>query len=300
MKILVTGGSGMVGRSLQKILPDAIYVSSQKYNLTMKSDIMSMIYYHRPDVVVHLAAKVGGIMDNINRPAEYFTDNIMMNTMLIDECRKAEIPRFIGILSTCMYPDVVDKYPMTEDQIHLGPPTKTNYSYGYAKRAMGVQIDSYNEQYDTKYQYLIPCNLFGEFDKFGENSHFVAALLKKIINAKRNNLDKITLFGTGNPLRQFMYSDDLSFVIKKCIDDEIYDNMNVGTDRVLTIDEMTRIAMKICDAEHIKIEYDESYPDGQYRKDVSIEKLQSKIPDFKPTSFEDGLSLTYQLIKDKI
>lgn len=299
-KIIVTGGSGMIGNSLKKILPNAIYLSSKDYDLTSKSEIKSMITLEKPDIVIHGAAKVGGIIDNIKKPGEYYTENILMNTLLIDECYKNNINRFIGILSTCMYPDVVDEYPMTEEQIHIGPPTQTNFSYGYAKRAMGVQIEAYNKQYGTKYQYLIPCNLFGEFDKYGENSHFVAALLKKIIIAKRNNDDKIILYGTGRPLRQFLYSDDLTFVIKKCIDNDIYDNMNVGTDRVLSIDEMTKIALKVCDAEHIKIEYDNSYPDGQYRKDVSIQKLKNKIPDFIPTTFEDGLTLTYNVIQHKI
>lgn len=290
----------MVGKSLQKILPDAIYPTSSNYDLTKKEDITRMLYRYEPDVVIHLAAKVGGIMDNIHKPAEYFTDNILMNTLLIDECRKHGVDRFIGILSTCIYPDVVETYPMGEEMLHEGPPTETNFSYGYAKRAMAVQIEATNKQYDTKYQYLTPCNLYGEFDKYGENSHFVAALLKKIILAKRNGEDRINLFGTGKPLRQFMLADDLAWVIKKVIDNDIYESMNVATDDILSIDEMARIALIACEAENLEIVYNDKYPDGQYRKDVYVGKLKAFIPDFQPTMFYKGVRDTYLKIKDKI
>ena len=116
----------------------------------------------------------------------------MMNTLLVDYAYKFKVSRFIGILSTCIYPDKTDLYPMTEDALHIGPPTPTNFSYGYAKRCLAVHIDACNKQYGTKYQYLTPCNLYGEHDKFGENSHFVAALIKKIHEAKVAGEDKIT------------------------------------------------------------------------------------------------------------
>jgi GDP-L-fucose synthase len=211
------------------------------------------------------------------------------------------VKRFIGVLSTCIYPDVVESYPILENMIHLGPPTKTNFSYGYAKRALAVQIDAYNQQYGTQYQYLIPCNLYGEYDKYGDNSHFIAALIKKIHNAKKNNENKITLFGDGSPLRQFMHSDDLAYVIKYCLDNSIHDNMNVAIDENLSISEMAQIALNTCGTEHIKIEYDITKPNGQHRKDVSSKILKSKIPSFKPINLQDGIKKTYNyLIKNNI
>jgi GDP-L-fucose synthase len=301
MKILVTGGSGMVGRSLRSYLPDAVYVSSQDYNLLSEDGISRMFYDIRPNAVIHLAAKVGGIIDNISKPAEYFDDNIMMNTLMLKYSKAYEVKRFIGILSTCIYPDVVDTYPMTENMLHLGPPTKTNFSYGIAKRALAVQIDAYNQQYGTQYQYLTPCNLYGEYDKYGDNSHFIAALIKKIHSAKVNNEDKITLFGDGSPLRQFMHSDDLAYVIRYCLYNNIYDNMNVATDKNLSISEMAQIALKVCGAEHIKIEYDTTKPNGQYRKDVSVDLLKEKLPLFNPINLHDGIKRTYDyLIKNKV
>ena len=180
----------MVGRSLKQYIPNAIYLSSKDYNLTSEYDIIRMFETLKPNVVIHLAAKVGGIMDNITKPAEYFDDNVLMNTLLLKYSLKYNVNRFIGILSTCVYPNEVKNYPMVESDLHLGPPTKTNFSYGYAKRSLAVQIDAYNQQYGTKYQYLIPCNLYGEHDKYGDNSHFIAALIKKIHknkNGKKNN-----------------------------------------------------------------------------------------------------------------
>lgn len=297
-KILVTGGSGMVGKSLQKIMPDAIYLSSKDGDLTCGENIYSIIEKKQPDAIIHLAAKVGGIIDNINKPAEYFTDNVLMNTVLMDVAQKHGVERFISILSTCIYPDICESYPMFETDLHKGPPTPTNFSYGYAKRCLAVQTDAYNSQYGTKYQYLIPCNLYGEHDKYGDNSHFIAALIKKIHVAKKNGDDKIVLFGTGTPLRQFMHSDDLANVIYHCLENDIYDNMNVATEENLSIKQMAEIALRACDAEGLTIQFDDTYPDGQFRKDVSIEKLKNSIPDFKAIELEQGIKTTYQLLLD--
>ncbi len=297
-KIIVTGGSGMVGKSLQKILPEATYLSSKDFDLTTREGVQYMMYKHEPDVIIHLAARVGGIMDNIKYPANYFYDNISMNTLLIDNAYKSGVKRFIGILSTCVYPDVSERYPMTEDMLHVGPPTETNFSYGYAKRCMAVQIDAYNKQYKTNFQYLIPCNLYGEFDKYGENSHFISALIKKIHLAKINNKSDIVLLGTGNPLRQFMHSDDLAKVIKYCIEHEVYDNFNISIDENLSIKEMATIAIDACGAKHLKINFDSNFSDGQFRKDVSNKKLKSILPDFKPIDLHSGIKQTYKHLLD--
>lgn len=297
-KIVVTGGSGMVGNSLKLILPEAAYLSSKDYDLTSEKGVVQMYQDLKPSVVIHLAAKVGGIIDNIDKPYTYFTDNVLMNSLLIEHARKSDVKRFIGVLSTCIYPDVVENYPMKEDKLHDGSPTPTNFSYGYAKRCMAVQIDACNNQYGTNYQYLTPCNLYGHFDNYeNENKmHFVSALIKKIHLAKINGNDKITLFGTGNPLRQFMHSDDFANVIKKCIDDNIYENFNVATEENISINEIAKIALRACEATHLKIEYDSSKPDGQFRKDVNVDLLKKIIPDFKPIDLYSGIKNTYDYI----
>lgn len=299
-KILVTGGSGMVGRSLKDIIPGATYLSSKDCDLTNPIEVDLLISTHKPDVIIHLAAKVGGIIDNINKPAEYFDDNVIMNTILLKTAHKYSVKRFIGILSTCIYPDKIDEYPMTEEMLHMGPPTPTNFSYGYAKRCLAVQINAYNKQYGTKYQYLTPCNLYGEYDKWGENSHFVAALIKKIIIADRNGEEVVNLFGTGKPLRQFMHSKDLAKVIKYCLDNDIYDSFNVATTENLSIEAIANEALKAIKPKHVKgFTFDPNKPDGQYRKDVSNQKLLSIIPNFKFTPLLNGIKETHEKIKDK-
>jgi len=300
MKILVTGGSGMVGRSLQDIMPDAIYISSRDCDLTSFKEVDQLFNTHEPDVVIHLAAKVGGIMDNINNPADYFDENVLMNTNVLRASKLYNAKRFIGILSTCIYPDKVDTYPMKEDMLHEGPPTPTNFSYGYAKRCLAVQIDAYNKQHGTEYQYLTPCNLYGEYDKWGANSHFVAALIKKIIIADRKGQELVQLFGTGKPLRQFMYSNDLARVIKNCIDFDITQSFNVATKENLSINDISHIALEAIQPKYVKgFVYDSTNPDGQYRKDVSIKKMENILPGFEFTPLTEGIRNTYKKIKDK-
>lgn len=300
-KIVVTGGSGLVGKYLRKYIPNAIYLSSKDFDLTKELDVVNMFEKHKPNIIIHLAAKVGGILDNINKPAEYFTENVLMNTLLIENSRKYNVKRFIGILSTCIFPDVMKNYPMKETDLHFGPPTNTNFSYGYAKRSMAVQIDAYNKQYGTKYQYLIPCNLYGVGDKNHEsNSHFITALVKKIYEAKKNNENTITLFGDGTPLRQFMYAEDFAKVIHEILVKEIYDNLNVAGNENLSIKKMAEIALESCEANSLFILWDKTKPNGQYRKDVSIQKLKSLLPNFEPLSLSEGIKLVYKSYYDKI
>jgi len=300
-KVLVTGGSGLVGKYLNNYLPDSIFISSSDFDLSKESDVQKMFDIYRPDKVVHLAAKVGGILDNINKPAEYFTDNILINTLVLHYAYKFNVKKFIGVLSTCIYPDIMETYPMKESDLHLGPPTQTNFSYGYAKRSLAVQIDAYNRQYGTNYQYLIPCNLYGVGDKDHEsNSHFITALVKKIFEAKQNKQESITLFGDGTPLRQFMFADDFAKIIYEVIDRDISESFNVAGEENLSIKEMVEIALDSCDAKNLKLEWDVTKPNGQYRKDVSINKLKYLLPDFSPLKLSEGIKLVYNSYYDKV
>lgn len=291
MKVLITGGSGLVGKYLQKILPDAFYISTKDGDLTDIKFVRWMISSYTPDVVIHLAAKVGGIKDNIAKPVDYFEDNILMNTNILKVSHEYKVKHFIGVLSTCIYPDVVENYPMKEEDMFLGPPTPTNFSYGYAKRCLAVQIDAYNKQYGTKYNYLIPCNLYGEFDNFeNENKmHFITALLHKIRNAKDN---KIELLGTGKPLRQFMYAGDFANIIKLVIDNNITESFNVAPDFNYSIKEMAELAIKTINPE-LEINFSNPELDGQYRKDVDNNKMVKLLPNFKFTGLEEGILKTY-------
>ena len=293
MKVLITGGNGMVGKHLQEILPNASYIGSKDCDLTSWKEVEYMMFLHKPDHIIHLAAKVGGIQDNIAKPAEYFDDNILMNTHMLKASLQYKVKRFTGILSTCIYPDTVENYPMKEEDMFLGPPAISNFSYGYAKRCMAIQIDAYNEQYNTKYNYLIPCNLYSEYDNFNNESkmHFMTALLKKI----KSSTNTLNLLGTGKPLRQFMYAGDLARVIKEVIDKDITYSFNVATSENLSIDEMAKSSLKILNKD-LKIKYTKPELDGQDRKDVSNKKMLKYIPNFKFTNFEKGIKKVYAKI----
>ena len=292
-KILVTGGTSTVGKHLKEILPNAFYLSSKDCDLTDIKMVKWMISSYTPDIVIHLAAKVGGIQDNIAKPAEYFDDNIIMNTNILKVSHEYNVKRFIGILSTCIYPDKVNSYPMKEEVMFDGPPTPTNFSYGYAKRALAVQIKAYNKQYNTKYNYIIPCNLYSEYDNFNNKKkmHFITALLEKIKTSK----NELNLLGTGKPLRQFMYAGDLSRIIKEMIDKNIYENFNIAYPKNQSINELAKEALGSLNKNHY-IKYNNKELDGQYRKDVDITKMLSLFPDFKFTPYKEGIKKVYDKI----
>jgi len=295
--ILVTGGSGLVGKHLKDTLPNAIYISSNDYDLTDLQQVRDMISEYNPSGVIHLAARVGGLLDNMNYPVEYLEENVFMNTNVLKACHEFDVEKVIAILSTCVYPDKVDTYPMTEKDLFNGPPPPANFSYGFAKRCMAAHIDSYVKQYDKKWSYLIPCNLYGEHDKYGEhNSHFVSALIRKI---SESDGDKILLWGDGTPLRQFMYGGDLARVIKYVLDNNIVDNFNVAPKEVYTIDEIANIAKKACMKEKIVVTYDTLKPNGQYRKDVDSSKLLEVLEDFKFTELSEGVRKVYELYEKR-
>jgi len=290
MKIVVTGGSGLIGQHLKPHLPKAIYLSSKDCDLMNMEQIDDMMNLYQPDLVIHLAAKVGGIIDNVNYPVDYIEQNLIMNGNLLKKCHEHNIDRVIAILSTCIYPDKSKKYPMSEKELFNGPPAKTNFSYAISKRAMAAHIDSYVNQYKKKWCYLIPCNLYGEHDKFeNHHSHFVSALIKKIYEANNS----IELLGTGKPLRQFMYADDLAKIIKFFVDNKINENVNVAPNYTYSIDDIAKIGIKSCGKENLKIIYKNDKLDGQYRKDVDSSNLLSILGSFEFTSLEEGIKKVY-------
>tara|TARA_R110000824_G_scaffold108789_2_gene256134 strand:- start:230 stop:784 length:555 start_codon:yes stop_codon:yes gene_type:complete len=183
---------------------------------------------------------------------------------------------------------------MVEEDLFLGPPPQSNFSYGYAKRCLAVQIDAYNKQYGTKYNYLIPCNLYGDYDSLhNENKmHFITSLLNKIRNSEDNML---SLLGTGTPLRQFMYAQDLARMIVKVIEENIFESFNVAPNFNYSIEEMARIALKVT-GKNLEIIYTKPELDGQFRKDVSNKKLLDIFPNFKFTDLETGLKKVYDKI----
>lgn len=292
MKILVTGGSGLVGRYLQQFT-DGVFLSSKDYDLTNEIDVFKMYSTHQPDVVIHLAARVGGIMENINYPFDFYESNLLMNTLMLKYAREFKVKKFVGVLSSCIFPDVSDHYPMLEEDLHQGMPTATNFGYGYAKRVMGVHIDIARKQ-GLNYSYTIPSNLYGEFEHGDANKkHFVGALLEKIYQANKNGDDHITLFGDGTPLRQFTFAKDVAEIIDLITIYDIKENLNVTVPENLTIDQMARLALEATNSTHLEIRYDTTKPNGQLRKDISAEKLLNKFPNYEFTPYVEGIKQTY-------
>jgi GDP-L-fucose synthase len=293
MNIVVTGGTGLIGQYLQKYLK-ATYLSSKDYDLTKELEVIKMFETHKPKVIIHLAARVGGILENINKPIEYFEDNVLMNTYLLKYSKEYKIEKFLGILSSCAYSDVSDHYPLLEEDLHNGIPNENNYGYGYSKRLMGVQIDIF-KKLGYNYSYIIPNNLYGEFET-GDMSkkHFIGALLEKIKIANQNNDNSINLMGDGTPTRQFTFADDIAKIIKLIIDNNINKNFNVGIEENLTIDEIAQLALKITNSKHLNIKYNPFLPNGQLRKDISMNKFKQIFPKFKFTSYDEGIQKTYK------
>ena len=297
-KILVTGGTGLIGKYLQKEMPNATYVGSSGYNLTKNDQVIKMFQDIKPNIVIHLAALVGGVHHNIEEPVKYFEENVLMNTFVLKESYKFNVKRFTGILSSCIYPDKISSYPIKEDQLIEGAPHQDLFSYSYAKRCLAIQVDMYNKKYKTNYNYLIPCNLYGEFDKFDQiRGHFVGALIHKIIIAKKSKLNSIELFGDGRPLRQFMHARDVAKVISNMIEEDRYLNMNVATNENYSVDKIAKIALKVCDAEHLEIKYNSDRPNGQMRKDIDTSIFKENFPNFKLVQLSDGIEEIYKKLK---
>jgi GDP-L-fucose synthase len=297
--LLITGGSGLVGHALQKLQSNAVYISSKDFDLTRKDDVKKMYEKHKPDKVIHLAAKVGGIKENINHPAEFIHQNVLINSYVIHYAYKYNVKKLLATLSNCAYPNVAKRYPMTEDMLHDDLPAPTNLAYGYSKRILDIYIRGYRKQYGCNFISVIPCSIYGPYDRFEEEKgHFLAALIKKIYFANINNEKTIKLFGTGKPLRQYIYSEDLVKILLLLL--EKYDEedpVNVAPKENLSIKEIAETAIKATGSK-LTLNFDKSSPDGQYRKDLSNNKLFNIIGNFEFTPLSKGIGKTYEWFKE--
>jgi GDP-L-fucose synthase len=285
-KILVTGGNGLVGRSFNG--SDFIKISTKDGDLKDRNIIKEIIQKHNPTGIIHCAAKVGGIMGNTNYPGDFYHDNIMMNTNVIEEARKNGIKKLIFFSSTCVFPDNVE-YPLSPEKIHLGPPHNSNYAYAYAKRMGQVQIQSYREQYGVNYFTVIPCNIYGPGDNYDlENGHVIPSLIHKMYLAKKNNTDFV-VWGSGSPLREFIFSEDVAELTMM-----LYEKYN-GVDPVIlsTSEEISikDIVLMIAEIFEFKgdVIFDSSKPDGQLRKPSDNSVIKEMFPDYKFTPIKEGL-----------
>lgn len=294
MATLVTGGTGLVGSAIQA----EIKLGSKDVDLKIQKDVDQLFSKHLPDNVIHCAARVGGLGDNMNHKGEFYHDNIMMNTNVLEACRKYNVKKVVSFLSTCIFPDNVT-YPLQEHKIHLGEPHNSNFAYAYAKRMLDVQSRAYSEQYGTNYVCVIPTNIYGPNDNFSiENGHVLPSLLHKCYLAKKNNTD-LLVWGSGTPLREFIYSEDVAKLTEW-----ILNNYNESTPIILStsneisIKDLVDIIVKKFNFTGNVI-WQSDKPDGQHRKPSDNSKLLSYLPDFKFTPIEEGIEKTVDwLIKN--
>ena len=270
--ILVTGGSGMLGKALQSLLPSAIFLSSSDGDLRNWEETYNLFENHKPDVVIHLAARVGGVKANIQNMGEFYYDNVRINTNVLEACRVFKVEKLLSTLSTCVYPDSAS-HPLREHDIHNGEPHFSNYTYAYSKRMIDIQSRAYRQQYGCNFITAIPNNIFGVHDNFDlENSHVIPALVRKIYEAK-NFGKEIILWGDGEPLREFTYSVDMAktilFLLKNYNSPE---PINIGNTKEYSIKQLSEIICKIYDYRG-NIKWDTSAPRGQFRKPSCNSKL---------------------------
>ena len=287
-KILITGGSGLLGRSLKDIKPEFTYLSSKDVNLCDQAEVEKTLDLYAPDKILHLAARVGGIKWNTESPYDFIHINNTMNTNVINYCVKKNIP-IIFSSSTCVYPKEARSYPMTEDMVNDGEPEPTNDSYAYSKRFAGQMLQAAHKQYGLKYCTLYFCNLYGEYDEFHNDvkSHLVTALIKKFYNAKLKNLPEVELWGTGKPMRQFMYAGDAAKILIKAHELDLQGDYNAAIPENLTISQIANIVKNIIEFQG-DIRYNGNL-DGIFRKDVSSDKLINITGYFNFASLESGV-----------
>lgn len=296
--VLITGGSGFLGRRLSVSQPDWTYISSKDCDLTDTEQVRQLLNDMKPDAVIHLAARVGGIKDNIENQADFYYLNTMMNTNVIHQAHEAGIQRVLSSLSTCAFPEDVNRFPFNEGDFFGGPPTPTNFSYGMTKRMLQASSMAYREQYKRNYATFSPSNIYGPGDHFNkETSHFVAALIHKIADAKDGST--IELWGTGLPLRQQLYVDDLCDIIPLLLEKHNTSKpLIVAPSENLSILEMAQILVKKS-GKDVTITFNGKM-DGQFRKDGSNIELLRVIKNFNFTKFKDGVSNTYRWYLENI
>ncbi|TPX39666.1 GDP-L-fucose synthase [Synchytrium endobioticum] len=310
--ILVTGGSGLVGKAILNVIgTDAdptfakkdgekwVFLSSKDGDLRNYDASKAIFERYKPTHVIHLAARVGGLFANMHYKADFYRDNAMINDNIIHLCFLYKVQKLVSCLSTCIFPDMT-KYPIDETMIHNGPPHESNFGYAYAKRMIDVINKAYHDQHGCQFTSVIPTNIFGPHDNFNlEDSHVIPGLIHKCYLAKKNDT-KFIVSGSGTPLRQFIYSYDLARLFVwalrqyKEIDPII---LSVGEEEEVTIRQVADAIVKAMEFEGT-YEWDTSKADGQYKKTASNAKLRKYLPDYKFVPFEQALTGTVKWFLD--
>jgi GDP-L-fucose synthase len=301
-KILLTGGDGFLGKFVQKeLLENGVREKDIRIPHHVDNDLRVWGNCEEAvagvDLVIHLAASVGGIGYNQRNPGVLFYDNMIMGAQLMEAARRYDVEKFIQIGTVCAYPKFTP-VPFKEDALWDGYPEETNAPYGVAKKALLVQAQAYREQYGLNAIYLLPVNLYGPGDNFDlEDSHVIPALIRKCVDAADSGSEEITVWGTGTPTREFLYVEDCSMGIVQAArryDDP--DPVNLGSGEEISLKDLVTLIARVSGFEG-KINWDSSRPDGQPRRCLDTERAEkfgftSRIP------FEEGLARTVQWYKE--
>lgn len=296
-RICITGGAGFLGHHLveniKKRGAKEIFIPTiEAYDLVQQKDIIRMLDDSRPDVIIHLAAHVGGIGANREHPAEFFYDNLMMGVQLIHESWKRGVEKFVAIGTVCAYPKFTP-VPFREDDIWNGYPEETNAPYGLAKKMLLVQSQSYRQQYGFNSLFLIPVNLYGPRDNFRpESSHVIPALIKKCVEAKENRAEEVVIWGDGSPTREFIYVDDAAEGIASAT--ELYNGsepVNIGSGNEISIKDLAQLIARLTGFEGQLI-FDTTKPNGQPRRGLDVSRAEKLFGFRAKMGFEEGLRRT--------
>ena len=298
-KVLITGGRGFLGQAVvdrvrRRGAGELFTPSSDEYDLRDRAAVSRLFDELRPDLVIHLAARVGGIGANMERPADLYLDNLLMGTYVLDEARLRSTPKTVMIGTICSYPKFTP-VPFSEDSLWQGYPEETNAPYGIAKLAQLVQVQANRAQYGQDAIYLMPTNLYGPRDKFHPAvSHVIPALIKKAVDAKESGASHLDVWGTGSASREFLYVDDAAEGIALAA--EFYDGdqpVNLGADRELPIRELVEIIVELVGYDG-EVRWDTSKPDGQPRRGVDGSRARELFGFTAGTSFDEGLRRTLE------
>ena len=293
----VTGGAGFLGRfvveKLEAFEGVEVFVPRQRdYNLTEKPDILRLLEDSRPDLVLHLAAVVGGIGHNLMSPGTFFYDNLMMGAQLMEESRQRGVKKFLATGTVCAYPKFTP-VPFKEDDLWNGYPEETNAPYGLAKKMMLVQSQAYRQQYGFNSIFVLPANLYGPGDRFDlETSHVIPALIRKCIEARNVGALFIEVWGSGRASREFLYVEDCAEgIIKAAAQYDEGDPVNLGSGREITIKDLVEMIAGLTRFEG-EIRWQTEKPDGQPRRQIDTTRAFERFGFRAQTSLEEGLCRT--------